>query len=69
MRGGIFKKRKKGNFNVVKNKISHLDKNNQIYRYKLGETGFNRSTCDRDLSVLMEDHLNMSYIFAAYLQQ
>ena len=52
-------------FNGEKSEVLHLGKKNQMYRYSIGGTLLNSSNCERDLGVLVDNHLNMSQQCAA----
>ncbi|KAM3822804.1 Golgi reassembly-stacking protein 1 isoform 4-T4 [Vipera latastei] len=52
-------------FSGEKSKVLPLGKKNQMHRYSIGGTLLNTSNCERDLGVLVDNHLNMSQQCAA----
>ncbi|XP_058045180.1 uncharacterized protein LOC131201370 [Ahaetulla prasina] len=52
-------------FNSEKSKVLHLGQKNKMHQYRICGTLLNSSTCERDLGVLVDNHLDMSQQCAA----
>lgn len=49
----------KRQFSGDKSKVLHLEKKNQMHSHRIDGTGLNKSNCEKDLRILLHNHLNM----------